>query len=75
VRCEQDAWIEQFLVEQAQLLDLDALKRVARRVEATVDPDGLLKDAKYRDRQRDLRFTVRPWGSPRLRGRIEPFRG
>jgi hypothetical protein len=43
VRCEQDSWIEQFLVEQAQLLDLDALKRVARRVEATVDPDGLLK--------------------------------
>jgi hypothetical protein len=75
VRCEQDSWIEQFLVEQAQILDLDGLRRVARRVEATVDPDGLLKDAKYRDRRRDLRFTVRPWGSPRLRGRFESFRG
>jgi hypothetical protein len=74
VRCEQDAWIEQFLVEQAQLLDVDALRRVARRVEATVDPDGLLKDVEYRRRRRDLRLTVRPWGSPRLRGRIQPRR-
>jgi hypothetical protein len=72
VRCEQDSWIEQFLVEQASILDLDALKRVARRVEATVDPDGLLKDVEYRRRRRDLRFTVRPWGSPRLRGRVQP---
>jgi hypothetical protein len=63
VRCEQDAWIEQFLVEQAQLLDVDALRRVARRVEATVDPDGLLKDVEYRRRRRDLRLTVRPDGS------------
>jgi hypothetical protein len=70
VRCEQDAWIEQFLVEQAQLLDLDALKRVARRVEATVDPDGLLKDAKYRDRQRDLRFHRAPMGVPPLAGEV-----
>jgi hypothetical protein len=71
VRCEKDVEVEEFLVKQAQILDLDGLRQVARRLELTLDPDGTLKDAKYRDRQRDLRFTVRPWGSPRLRGRVQ----
>jgi hypothetical protein len=75
VRCEQDVQIEEFLVKQASILDLDALKQIGQRLVLTVDPDGRLKDAKYRDRQRDLRLTVRPWGSPRLRGRIQPLRG
>jgi hypothetical protein len=72
VRCEKDVQVEEFLVKQAQLLDLDALKLIARRVELTLDPDGKLKETDYRRRHRDLRFTVRPWGSPRLRGRIQP---
>jgi Domain of unknown function (DUF222) len=54
---------KQFLVEQAQILDVDGLRQVARRLELTLDPDGTFKDAKYRDRQRDLRLTVRPDGS------------
>jgi hypothetical protein len=71
VRCEKDVEVEEFLVKQATILDLDGLRQVARRLELTLDPDVTLKDAKYRDRQRDLRFTVRPWGSPRLRGRVQ----
>ncbi len=63
VRCEQDQQIETFLVQQASILDLDALRLIARRLQATLDPDGRLKDAEYRAKQRDLRFTVRPDGS------------
>jgi hypothetical protein len=63
VRCEKDVEVEEFLLKQAQILDLDGLRQVARRLELTLDPDGTLKDAKYRDRQRDVRFTVRPDGS------------
>jgi hypothetical protein len=65
VRCEKDVQVEEFLVKQAQILDLDALKLIARRVELTLDPDGKLKDTDYRRRHRDLRFTVRPDGSSR----------
>jgi hypothetical protein len=65
VRCEKDVEVEEFLVKQATILDLDGLWQVARRLELTLDPDGRLKDAMYRDRQRDLRFTVRPDGSSR----------
>jgi hypothetical protein len=68
VRCEKDVAVEEFLVKQASILDLDGLRQVARRLELTLDPDGTLKDAKHRDRQRDLRFTVRPWGSPACGG-------
>jgi hypothetical protein len=68
VRCEQDVQIEEFLVKQASILDLDALKQIGQRLVLTVDPDGRLKDAKYRDRQRDLRLTVRPDGSSHFEG-------
>jgi hypothetical protein len=63
VRCEQDLACEKLLVEQAQILDVDALKQVAVRLDATLDPDGAHKDVQYRRRHRDLRLQVRPDGS------------
>jgi hypothetical protein len=48
VRCEQDLACEALLVEQAQILDVDALKQVAQRLDATVNPDGVYSDVQYR---------------------------
>src|SRR6185437_15732361 len=59
VRCEQDLACEQLLVEQAQILDVDALKQVAQRLDATINPDGVYSDVQHRC----LRLQVRPDGS------------
>jgi hypothetical protein len=63
VRCEQDLACEALLVEQAQILDVDALKQVAQRLDATVNPDGVYSDVQYRRKHRCLRLQVRPDGS------------
>ncbi|MGH8962620.1 MAG: DUF222 domain-containing protein [Jatrophihabitantaceae bacterium] len=63
IRCEQDLAVETFMLEQAAILDLDALKLIARRLESTLDPDGTFKDGSYRRKHRDVRFTVRSDGS------------
>jgi hypothetical protein len=63
VRCEKDVECEQLLVEQAQILDVDALKQVAHRLALTLDPDGLFKDVEYRRKHRDFRLSVRTDGS------------
>src|SRR6185437_16440542 len=68
IRCEQDETIEQFLTEQAGVLDLDGLRQVTHRLEATLDPDGRLKDCEYRYRQRDFRLCVRTDGSAHFEG-------
>jgi hypothetical protein len=70
VRCEQDRRVEAFLVAQAQVLDLDALGKVARRLQATLDPDSPLKDVAYRERHRDLHVQVRRDGSAQLEGEL-----
>jgi Domain of unknown function (DUF222) len=44
IRCEKDVECEQLLVEQAQILDVDALKQVAHRLALTLDLDGLFTD-------------------------------
>jgi hypothetical protein len=63
VRCEQDLACEALLVEQAQILDVDALKQVAQRLDATINPDGVYSDVAYRRKHRCLRLQVRPDGS------------
>jgi hypothetical protein len=63
VRCGQDLACEALLVEQAQVLDVDALKQVAQRLDATINPDGVYSDVQYRRKHRCLRLQVRPDGS------------
>jgi hypothetical protein len=70
VRVEHEDWVQDFLVEQAATLDVDALRVLARRIAVTLDPDGLLADVAYRERRRDLRLSVRADGSARLEAEL-----
>ncbi len=68
VQLEHADSVEAFLVDKAREFDPDTLRKLARRVTDTLDPDGLLKDADYRDRTRDLTLRRRADGSGRLEG-------
>ncbi|SHG21328.1 protein of unknown function [Jatrophihabitans endophyticus] len=70
VRDEHGPTVERQLVEHARAFDPYALGRIAERVHAHLDPDGLLRDAGYRERHRDLTVAQRPDGSARLDGEL-----
>lgn len=63
VRDEQFDDIEAFFVEQAHQFAPDLLAKIARRLADTIDADGVLRDAAYRERHRDLTVHQRPDGS------------
>lgn len=62
-RDEHGESVEKFLLEQAEQFGPDSLGKITRRLTDTLDPDGKLRDAEYRRRNRHLRFTQRPDGS------------
>ncbi len=68
VRQVEERHVEASLCEQAKLLHIDHLRLVARRVTALLDPDGILADEAYRDRQRALNIHPRADGSARIDG-------
>lgn len=61
--------IEAFLVEQARVLPPEAMRTVSRRLIETIDPDGVLRDSRYRERRRELVIHRRPDGS--VHGRFD----
>jgi hypothetical protein len=68
VQAERGHGVEQFLVEQAGILDPDALAKLGERISLTLDPDGHLNDVAYRERHRDFRARQRPDGSGTIGG-------
>jgi hypothetical protein len=63
VREESFEQIESELAGYARQITLDQFRLLARHLGDVLDPDGTLKDAKYRDRQRGLSVRQRPDGS------------
>ncbi|HEY2673732.1 MAG TPA: DUF222 domain-containing protein [Rugosimonospora sp.] len=55
--------VEPELAGYARRFGLDQFRLLARHLGSVLDPDGVLKDAKYRERQRGLSFRQRPDGS------------
>jgi hypothetical protein len=55
--------VEPELAGYARQFGLDQFRLLARHLGAVLDPDGVLNDAKHRDRQRGLSFRQRPDGS------------
>jgi hypothetical protein len=60
--------VEADLVGHAQSFDPQSLGKLAQRVSAWLDPDGVLKDVAYRDKIRELGLQVRPDGSSHGQG-------
>ena len=63
LRDEQFDEIEAELVDYARRFNLDQFRLLARHLGDVLDPDGSLRDAKYRERQRALNVRQRPDGS------------
>jgi hypothetical protein len=70
LQAELGATVEAMLVEQARSLDPDQLARHAHDLGHALDQDGMLKDAAYRDRCRDLALRRRTDGSGRIEGEL-----
>jgi hypothetical protein len=70
IRDERGEELEAELVGYALRFDPDQLARLARRLSACLDPDGVLHDAKERDRLRALNVLQRPDGSARINGEL-----
>jgi hypothetical protein len=58
--------VETALVANAGGLDPDQLSKLARRIADLLDPDGSLREVKYRDKTRSLHLHIRPDGSAHL---------
>jgi hypothetical protein len=69
-RHEHAGQVEADLVGHAQTFDPQSLGKLALRVSAYLDPDGVLKDVEYRERHRDLTPHQRPDGSGTVTGEL-----
>ena len=67
------AWCEEFLTERAQEFEPATLRKIARRLVDTIDPDDTLADAAYRDRRRGLTVSQRADGSAHVDGELTPL--
>ena len=63
VREESFEQVEPELADYARRFGLDQFRLLARHLSDVLDPDGTLRDAKYRERQRALIVKQRPDGS------------
>ncbi|HEY8827919.1 MAG TPA: DUF222 domain-containing protein [Jatrophihabitantaceae bacterium] len=70
VQAEHHESVQEFLVEQAHVLNPRQLAQVAHRLRDTLDPDGTLADERDRHRRRDLRIRRRSDGSAHVEGEL-----
>jgi hypothetical protein len=63
VREEKFDQVEPELADYARRFGLDQFRLLARHLGEVLNPDGILRDATYRDRQRGLTIRQRPDGS------------
>jgi hypothetical protein len=66
---DNGAWAEEFLVDQATVLDPAALAKIAHHLGDVFDPDGRL-DPERAERIRELRLHEKPDGSGRICGDV-----
>jgi Domain of unknown function (DUF222) len=69
IRAEHRDTVEAELVEHAGDFTAEQLAKLARRITDHLDPDGILRDAEFRHRERALHVHLRPDGS--ASGRFE----
>jgi hypothetical protein len=73
VQAEHDDSVQDFLLEQAHLLDPKPLAALARRISDTPNPDGTRSTEPDQARRRDLTISQRADGSAQLRGELSPI--
>jgi hypothetical protein len=70
VQAEHDESVQDFLLEQAHLLDPKLLAVIARRISDTLDPEGTRSTEHDQARRRELTISQRPDGSAQLHGEL-----